>query len=119
MSQTWWQPSSHRSGQLPAAQDGQHRLGSVLVRSGTGCLLCAVGEGGGSAHRADPRAAVPALQPALEAAVAGPGPYEVDADPGLRHDGEQPGSLARLVGGNSNRDVARAEAEVMPGVAIG
>src|SRR5207248_10208744 len=53
---------------------------------------CVVGEGCGSAQRAQPRAVVPALQPALEAAVAGPGPYEVDADPGLRHHGEQPGS---------------------------
>src|SRR5437588_6004311 len=119
MSQTWWQPSSQRCGQLPAAQGGHQRLGSVLVGSGTGCLLCVVGEGGGPADRAQPRAVVPALQPALEAAVAGPGPYEVDADPGLRHDGEQPGSLARLVGGNTNRDVTCAEAQVMQGMEVG
>src|SRR6266481_1216788 len=119
MSQTWWHPSSQRCGQLPAAQGGHQRLGSVLVRSGTGCLLCVVGEGGGPADRAQPRAVVPALQPALEAAVAGPGPHEVDTDPGLRHHGEQPGSLARLVGGDPDRDVACAVLLVVPGMAIG
>src|SRR2546423_967975 len=34
MSQTWWQPSSHRSGQLPAAQGGHQRPGAGLGAGG-------------------------------------------------------------------------------------